>query len=87
MPTMYIREDNRPDYIPEHAIEAFYDICQAAKFYLFDDITLDLTSNKPTLTYTVTASGAQLIKEFNPETIKTDLIVYLFSMLDASANL
>ena len=82
-----IRANNNADYSPVHAIEAFYDISQAARFSLFDNITLDPNPQAPTLTYTVTATGVEVTKEFNPETFKADLITHLFSMLDASANL
>lgn len=87
MKTMYIRQDNRPDYSPENAIEALQDIMQAANFKLFNNIELDTTGKKPILKYHVITSDTQIIKEFNPETFTTDIFTFLFSMLDASANL
>ena len=89
-----IREDNQPDYSIGHMLDAFDDIhrlvCRVSPF--FENVSFGYTQEgQPALSYTVTASDCEITKLFNadqgePE-LKADIITYLFSMLDAAANL
>lgn len=92
MATMIMRENNGPEYSIEHMVEAFGDILEATGSKLFDNIELDIRDGEQfKLEYDVTITGTHITKLFNmdqglPE-IKSDIMAFLFSMLDGAVNI
>lgn len=91
MTTMTIREENKPDYSLCHMMEAFTDILKATKSDVFDEIALETNDDQLYLRYKVNLTGVYITKLFNmdqgePE-LKSDVMEYLFSMLDGAVNL
>lgn len=92
MSTMIMRENNGPDYSLDHMMEAFADILEATGSKVFDNIELDIRDGEQfKLDYDVTLTGTHITKLFDMEQglpeIKTDIMAFLFSMLDGAVNL
>lgn len=92
MSTMIMRENNGPDYSLDHMMEAFTDILEATGSKVFDNIELDIRDGEQfKLDYDVTLTGTHITKLFDMEQglpeIKTDIMAFLFSMLDGAVNL